>query len=118
MPDPSTAPIDYERLYEDVLPSVVSIYVSTPDPRRVGGAGSGFVYDESGHVVTNQHVVGDADRVEVRFARGDWRVRVVTRTLMTSTAESFRIRAMLDAFEGESRVFSKTWDREIPRDLV
>jgi len=66
--------IDYERLYSDVLPSVVSVYVSAPGRRPAGGAGSGFVYDEAGHVLTNQHVVGDADRVDVRFAEGDWRV--------------------------------------------
>ena len=67
-------PIDHERLYADVLPSVVSIYASSPRRRRTNGAGSGFVYDESGHVLTNQHVVDTADRVEVRFSRGDWRV--------------------------------------------
>ena len=52
------------------------------------------------------------------FHRGDWRVHTVTRTLMTANADHFRVRAMLDAFEGDSRIFSKTWDTEIPRDLV
>ncbi|MCK2041646.1 CocE/NonD family hydrolase [Chromohalobacter sp. TMW 2.2308] len=52
------------------------------------------------------------------FRRGDWMVRSVTRTLMTSTAESFRLRATLDAYEDDSRVFAKSWDEEIPRDLV
>jgi hypothetical protein len=52
------------------------------------------------------------------FRRGDWVVRTVTRTLMTSTAESFRVRATLDAYEDDSRVFAKSWDEEIPRDLV
>ncbi|MBK1698907.1 CocE/NonD family hydrolase [Rhodovibrio salinarum] len=48
----------------------------------------------------------------------DWEVHTVTRTLMTSDAETFRIRATLDAYEGDSRVFAKTWDEAIPRDLV
>ena len=69
--------IDYEHLYRDVLPSVVSIYVSTPRRPVVGGAGSGFVADDAGHVITNQHVVGPAARVEIRFSRGDWRVAEV-----------------------------------------
>lgn len=30
--------------------------------------GTGFVIDEQGHVVTNEHVVGDAQTVELRFA--------------------------------------------------
>ncbi|NWO10855.1 CocE/NonD family hydrolase [Chromohalobacter salexigens] len=55
---------------------------------------------------------------ERSFRRGDWMVRSVTRTLMTSTAESFRVRATLDAYEDDSRVFAKSWDEEIPRDLV
>jgi S1-C subfamily serine protease len=32
--------------------------------------GSGFVYDTSGHVVTNQHVVDGAQTISVRFAGG------------------------------------------------
>lgn len=75
MPD-----LDYEALYHDVLPSVVSIYASTPRRPGLGGAGSGFVVDVAGHVLTNQHVVGHAEEVEVRFSRGDWRVGDVVGT--------------------------------------
>ena len=32
--------------------------------------GSGFVYDTSGHVVTNAHVVDGAQSVEVRLSNG------------------------------------------------
>ena len=40
--------------------------------------GSGFVYNEDGHIVTNEHVVADADRVEVGFIDGSTRrARVV-----------------------------------------
>jgi hypothetical protein len=54
----------------------------------------------------------------VRRARGDWRIRTETRTVMTCTATTFEIAATLEAFEGERRVFSRTWDRSVPRDLV
>jgi len=37
------------------------------DPPRMAGNGSGWVFDKSGHIVTNYHVVRDADRVEVTF---------------------------------------------------
>jgi S1-C subfamily serine protease len=40
------AHIDYERLYRDTIPSVVSIYVGRRAPAM--GAGSGFVYDVVG----------------------------------------------------------------------
>ncbi|MDA3948458.1 MAG: CocE/NonD family hydrolase [Spirochaeta sp.] len=57
-------------------------------------------------------------RWERRYRRGDWDVRTVTRTLLTSDETTFRIRADLDAYEGPSRVFSRSWDAEVPRDLV
>ncbi|MFC7226148.1 trypsin-like peptidase domain-containing protein [Salinirubellus salinus] len=67
----------YERLYRETIPSVVSVYVTPDDRSQWGGSGSGFVYDET-HLVTNEHVVGDADEVDLRFSEGDWRVgRVV-----------------------------------------
>lgn len=56
------------------------------------------------------------------LGRGDWGVRTTTRTLLTSTATEFHIRADLDAYEtdaeGERRVYSKSWERKIARDCV
>jgi serine protease Do len=84
-----TAHIDLERLYRDVIPSVVSIYVSRDGPGM--GSGSGFV-TEGDHVVTNQHVVGalgsgDVDDVELRFSDGSWRTgRVVGTDVYTDLA--------------------------------
>ncbi len=50
--------------------------------------------------------------------RGAWSVRTVAHTILTSTATDFRIAADLDAFEGEARVFSRSWHVSIPRDFV
>jgi len=55
---------------------------------------------------------------ERSFRRGTWSVRTVTRTVLTSTPTHFCIHAQLDAFEGERRVFAKTWTQDIERDLV
>ena len=56
------------EVYDRDGPGVVSVYVSSEE---VGpGGGSGFVIDEQGHMVTNQHVVDGADAVSVRFASG------------------------------------------------
>ena len=57
-------------------------------------------------------------RWERGFRRGDWSVRTVTRTVLTSTPDDFLLHAELDAFEGEKRVYSRNWDVTIPRDLV
>jgi putative CocE/NonD family hydrolase len=53
----------------------------------------------------------------------DWRVEVVTRTVLTCTATDFLINAQLDAYEldeaqGDPRVYSQNWQRRIARDLV
>jgi len=37
----------------------------SPTPRRVNSLGSGFIVDASGLVVTNNHVIADADEVNV-----------------------------------------------------
>jgi S1-C subfamily serine protease len=68
----------YEAVYRTAMPSVASVHVSHPDTEGGAGAGPGVVYDADGHLVTNQHVVGGASEVDLRFAEGDWRVgRVV-----------------------------------------
>jgi serine protease Do len=38
---------------------------ATPTPRRVNSLGSGFIIDPAGLVVTNNHVIADADEVNV-----------------------------------------------------
>jgi serine protease Do len=65
------------NLYERVNPAVVNIRVVkrveqpatfvTPDEFYQEGQGSGFVWDQEGHIVTNNHVVEGADEVEVVF---------------------------------------------------
>jgi S1-C subfamily serine protease len=69
------APTDISELYDAVNPGVVSIvtYVSPGDPhneRVLLGQGSGFVIDDMGHILTNQHVVQDAQEIEVDFPSG------------------------------------------------
>jgi uncharacterized protein len=53
-----------------------------------------------------------------RFWRGDWEIRTVSHTVLTSDAESFRIRAELDAYEGDEHVHHTSWNERIERDLL
>ncbi|MDJ0753425.1 MAG: trypsin-like peptidase domain-containing protein [Ardenticatenaceae bacterium] len=56
-------------LYDTVNPSVVFIFTYIDD---FGAAtGTGFVYDGEGNIITNNHVVADADRYEVLFPTGE-----------------------------------------------
>jgi len=53
-----------------------------------------------------------------RLKRRDWEILTLTRTVLTSTRTHFRIRATLDAYEGDARIFSKSWDEKIARDMI
>ena len=55
---------DIIKLVDAVRPSVVQVLV------HQRGAGAGVVWDTDGGVITNHHVVGDVDEVEVRFSDG------------------------------------------------
>jgi len=67
----------FVELADKVTPSVVNISTGTATPPKSGerfrqrpdspSSGSGVIIDKDGYIVTNNHVVGDADEVEVRL---------------------------------------------------
>lgn len=64
------------KLFEQSAPSVAYITTETVQRNLFGaelgqGAGSGFVWDGNGHVVTNYHVVENARRVFVQLDAGN-----------------------------------------------
>ena len=71
------AACNYTDLYDQTIESVVSV-------RTQSGLGSGFAYNVTSngtsYLVTNAHVVGDADQVVVQFAREDSQVGTVVGT--------------------------------------
>ncbi len=60
------------NVYQRVNPAVVHIrvFTGTEDFNIPLGTGSGFLYDNEGHIVTNNHVVTDGDSFEVVFDDG------------------------------------------------
>jgi S1-C subfamily serine protease len=78
--EPRGALSETERLtvtiFERVSPSVVQVAARAPanplaDDGGSAASGTGFVWDEAGHIVTNDHVVQGAQAVAVRFASGE-----------------------------------------------
>jgi serine protease Do len=92
---PRMIPDNFSELAEQVGPAVVNIQVEKgakdaglpsgmnpfgderfkdffgkqmpPQERRQGGIGTGFVIDRNGYIITNNHVVEDADKIKVKL---------------------------------------------------
>ncbi|HKU59051.1 MAG TPA: trypsin-like peptidase domain-containing protein [Gaiellaceae bacterium] len=72
-----------EQVYRRDAPGVVQITATstttTPDPfgftppttQTEQSLGSGFVLDKAGHIVTNEHVIADAQKIQVSFSGND-----------------------------------------------
>ncbi len=63
------AHINVKAVLETVQEAVVIVDVTTLDGGK--GGGSGFIVDSDGLIVTNAHVVEDAETIEVRFFGGE-----------------------------------------------
>ena len=76
-PAASSSTLTAAQIYRNTHQSVVEITVGSTQVDPLGGEqqqrgqGSGFVIDSDGHIVTNDHVVEDANSVSVRFWNGD-----------------------------------------------
>ena len=98
-PSPSTSSTSSESSLPDVFQkvenSVVQITSTTSNPNDIiidngvpstgkrTALGSGFVYDNQGHIVTNYHVINGASRVDVTFTDGNTYSANVVRKVLT-----------------------------------
>ncbi|HEY3542644.1 MAG TPA: trypsin-like peptidase domain-containing protein [Gaiellaceae bacterium] len=76
----ATSALPLTQLYKSAAPGVVDITVTSsqtndngffgPQDQQSKAEGSGFVYDRSGDIITNAHVVSGATAIKVRFDNG------------------------------------------------
>jgi len=64
------------RVFETVAPSVVQVVAASEHNMAAGGqepaqSGTGFLWDNDGHIVTNNHVVANTAALVVRLATGE-----------------------------------------------
>ncbi len=114
---------DSERVIERDVATGETVYRQVDDSGRYRLDHIGLEY---GIRQVEIYRIGDQDpntaevdiAYTVEIGRGDWQTRTETRTVMRSTPTEFLIDARLDAYEGETRILSRNWNRSIPRDLV
>jgi serine protease Do len=58
------------RFFGTPLPEGPNQYDRAPQRQQVIGQGSGFIISKDGYILTNNHVVGDADKVTVKLVDG------------------------------------------------
>jgi S1-C subfamily serine protease len=71
--------LSLNSIFKQVENSVVQItrkvppssILPTPEPENASALGSGFVYDNKGRIITNNHVVGDAKIVDITLVDGN-----------------------------------------------
>lgn len=72
---PTTGALNVAIVAKKVIPSIVNIDVRTaPQGFQMGaqeGTGSGVIYKADGYILTNNHVVGDAQEIAVTLASGE-----------------------------------------------
>jgi len=77
------------EIFEKSESGVVRINVKRPnnDARGPVGIGSGFVYDREGHVITNDHVVKNAEKLVVTFLDGrSFNAKIIGQDVFTDLA--------------------------------
>ncbi|GLV80031.1 CocE/NonD family hydrolase [Streptomyces hygroscopicus] len=62
--------------------------------------------------------VGGESTWTMRFHRDGWETRVVTSTVLRCGETEFTVDATLDGYEGDRRVFSRSWNETLPRDCL
>jgi len=71
----------FQVIYQNVNPSVVNIrVVEDYGWTTVSSEGSGFVWDENGYIVTNNHVIAGAINITVTFSDGTTTTAVIVGT--------------------------------------
>ncbi len=87
---------------------------ATPRPRRSSALGSGFVISEDGYIVTNNHVIAEADEIEIEFFPGDGQPKELLPATVVGTDPNTDI-ALLKVDAPSPLKFVKFGDSDVSR---
>lgn len=116
------AAVEEERTWwRDARRGVTRVVAVVPHFPHFRLTASGTEYEERGqdsYEITDGNPLSAVARSErlISISRGEWRTRVETRSTLSATRDHFHLTNAVDAYEGSTRVFAKTWSRAIPRD--
>jgi len=109
------------EMRRDVATGAVEVISTVDDGFRLTGDGLEYREHERDVLhITEGEPLSAMVRCERTFAvgRGGWHASVRTASTMSATDTAFLVTNMLDAYEGDRRVFAKTWHSAVPRDCV
>ena len=89
--------LDVQGVLGVVSPSVVAIETNVENFRGVfGGSGSGIVIDRNGLILTNAHVIEDADTVEVVFFDGTRAPATIVSSIVAEDVALIQVQGVTD----------------------
>ena len=107
-------------LQRDAVRGVTALRLRTDDG-RVRFVDNGL--EQEAWLEERFSIAGDdplSARQEVRsflaYRRGEWDVQIKTTSMLASDATHFMVTNRVEGFEGEEKVFDKTWEARIARD--
>ena len=105
-----------QKTGEQVLTIVDDFGASTIDEH-------GLTYDAIGRETYRIHPDDPLSAVQQchwteKRSRGDWRVRTETTSAMRASKTHWHVTGRLEAYEGDTLIFSRDWDKKVRRKLV
>jgi hypothetical protein len=105
------------------------VYRAWTDVGRDGGPALTRIEDtriEHGNSAAEEYSIADGDPLSAKagirhdavFRRDGWSTRVRTRIHMISDSRHVHLDAELEGFEGDRRIYHRTWSVSVPRELA
>lgn len=114
--------VTHKTLHHDLIAGLTEYRIEDDSGRR-RHVDSGMEVDDR---LIELYTVRDGEPLSLKvhieraleLQRADWRVRVETSSTMTAGMMHFHVNNHLDAYEGDVRVFTRSWTKAIPRRFV
>jgi len=106
-----------------------TVYAVITEGAEFGAAGQGRLEEidlELEQSSVRRYRIGDHDPLtawaevaqRMGLRRGTWAVRIESRAWLSATRDAFKLRARVQAFEGDTLIRSRSWDCSVVRDGV